>query len=207
LRPTTQAGEVSGSCQVTDPTAVDGLQAKPPQLSPFALNAMATAHLCPAPRLGLPLPAQVKFIDLHMAGEPFAPSANRATSQLMQPPPSGLVASQPEQVLQVDGVAPGLASGEPPQGPNPVPKRLPIAVQDRAGGDRLVVFAAPADAQAPSAHPVAGMPAAVASKPLRPSHLKQILVAGLLVRKALIKFLLVFLKIFKTSRSPTDSGS
>jgi hypothetical protein len=185
--------------QVTDPAAVDGLQAKPPQLAPFALNGNGDRAFVSSPTawLATALPAQVKLIDFNMAREPLASLADRATAQLLQPTPGGLVASQPEQVLQVDGVDPGLAGGEPPQGLEPVPQRLLGAVQDRAGGDRLVVFASPANAQAPSAHPVTGVPAAWAPKPLRPSYSKQILVAGLLAGEALIKLLLGLGKIFK----------
>jgi hypothetical protein len=187
------------SRQVTDTTAVDGLQAKPPEFAPFALNGYGDRTLVPSPtaRLATALPAQVKLIDLHMPAELLAPPADRAAAQLLQPPPGGLVASQPEQVLQVDGVDPGLASGELPQGFELVAQRLLGAVQDRAGGDRLMVFTSPADAQAPRAHPVAGMPASGASKPLRPSHSKQVLVAGLLAGETLIKLLLVLGKILK----------
>jgi hypothetical protein len=69
-------------------------------------------------------------------------------------------------------------------------------MQDRACGNRLVVFASATDAEPSGAHPTAGVSASRAVKPLRPPHPKKIVVAGLLLRKAFVKFLLVIGEIF-----------
>jgi len=79
-----------------------------------------------------------------------------------------------------------------------------------ACGNRLVIFASATDAEPSGAHPEVGVSASRAVKPVRPPHSKKIVVAGLLVRKAFVKLLLVIREIFGNDelahRWPPDVG-
>ena len=142
-----------------------------------------------------------------MSRKLFASLPDRTAAQLLQPALCRIVASQSQQIFQVDGVDPGLASGKPPHRFKPGPQGLLGAMQDRACGNRLVVFASATDAEPSGAHPITGVFASRAVKPLRPPYPKKIVVTGLLLRKAFVKLLLVImlhsiiLKYFKKGKN------
>src|SRR5512137_172179 len=177
--------------QVTGRARVDDLQPKPTQFAPLSLDGHGydALVLSTAAALAAAFTTQVKHIHLHISRKSFAALPDRTTAQLLQPAPCRIVASQPQQIFQVDGVDPGLASGKPPHRFKPGPQGLLGAMQARACGNRLVVFASATDADPSGAHPITGVFASRAVKPLRPPHPKKIVVTGLLLRKAFVKLL------------------
>jgi len=184
--------------QLNGRARVDDLRPKSAQIAPLSLDGHGYDALVlnTAAALAAAFTAQVKFIHLHMSRKSFAALPDRTTAQVLQPAPFRMVASQPQQIFQVDGVDPGLASGKPPHRFKEGPHGLFGAMQNRGCGNRLVVFPSATDAALSGTHPTTAVPATWAVRPLRPPHPKKILAAGLLLRKAFVKLLLVIREIF-----------
>jgi hypothetical protein len=68
-------------------------------------------------------------------------------------------------------------------------------MHNRSGGQRMLMLTACANEKTSGALPVSVVAATQTDKTLRPSEAEKIIVAGLIVIKALVKFSLVFWKI------------
>ena len=74
-----------------------------------------------------------EFIHLDTAGQLLPVLANRASPELLQPAPGGVVAAEAQKLFEIDGIDTGLSGREPPHGLKPVCDRLFRTVHYRTG--------------------------------------------------------------------------
>ncbi len=80
------------------------------------------------------LSTHVGFIHLHAAVKLVSPRTHHRPTQLVQPRPSRLIASKPQNLLQTRRAGAVLLAGHMPNGSKPQPQWLANVLKDRAGG-------------------------------------------------------------------------
>ena len=132
--------------------------------------------------------AQVGLVYLDSPGQAIPVRAHHGASQFMQPRPSRLVTPQPQHPLEAHGAGTVLLAGHPPDRPEPKCQGLAGVLKDRPGRHRTLVVATRTLQQNAGLRPTFPPATARAAKAVRPTEPKQILPAGLLRRKASLKF-------------------
>src|SRR6266702_1267928 len=121
----------------------------------------------------------VRLIDLHGSVEPITAWADHRPPQFVQPGPSGDVAPQTEDPLEVQGAGAVLLRRDPPDRAEPQRQRFSRVLENRAGSHRRVMLTAGADQQPPSRRPRRPSAAPRADKPVGPPQFQEIVPARL----------------------------
>ncbi len=143
---------------------------------------------CSAASFSRPLSANENYIHLNHAGKPITSWPDHSPPKFVQPIPSGVIPTQPQNQLQAQGTHTALLTGDISQGFKPKSQRLVCVVKEGACSRRNLVIALHAP-ELPSVHSpsLVGL-ASWANKSIRPSQLRDVVSAGWFGRKPLAKF-------------------
>ena len=132
----------------------------------------------------------VRLIDLDRSVEPFASRSDHCPSQLVQPGPGCLVATQAKYALKTECTGAVLLACNEPHRLKPDPQWLASVLKHGSRRNRDLTTTLPTMQIAPRGNPGRGLaPAARALISLRPTDAKNITPAGGLIRKPAIKLL------------------
>ena len=142
------------------------------------------------------LTAKVKLICFDIAGKFFTVVSDRTAAKFVEPTPGGVIAAKTQQIFEVDGIDTGFSSCKPPHRFEPSPQRPSGAMHDGSGSQRMLGLTAVTHVKSLGGLPVFSAAAFRTDKAGRPSAYKQVFTASVFIRKAPIKFGLIFRKIF-----------
>ena len=138
----------------------------------------------------------VRFIDFHRARQGIPTWTNHRAAQFVQPTPGGSVTPQPQDTLQAQSAGPMLLTGHSPGCPEPQSQRRAGVLENGPGGGGHRIETPRTHLSSPSVSPRLAFLAPRTHETLRPLEPFEILAAGRVGCKPLIKLQLVFWIIF-----------
>ena len=136
------------------------------------------------------------LVDLDVPLETVASRGNHGATQLVQPSPRGLVASETKDSLNRHRTGPGFRPGQIPHRPKPRAQRFARTLEDRPGPPRALITAVPAHYQSTLRRPALLSAASATNKTLRPPKAQQIGFASRFATETRLEFRLISRIIF-----------
>ena len=124
--------------------------ARPRTSAPMTTSAFLSDVPAPPTRLN---PTDEGFVHLDRPGQTVPARPDHRTSKLVQPRPCGSIAAQAEDSLQSQRAGAVLLADDPPDSSEPGHQRRARILEERAGGHRRLVPAAPAHPEPPPGAP------------------------------------------------------
>ncbi len=168
----------------------DSLQPDAPNMVPIVLCRnyyQRFPHCSSSPLAGF-LSPYVCFVHVNGSCKTVAPRSNHGSAKLMQPSPSGLIATHSKHTFKAQSTRTILLAGNVPHGPEPQRQRQTAVLKDSPRSDRHLATTTAAQKQ-PPAHRPRLIPATLrAYKAVGPTEIEQVAPAQLIRGKPALQF-------------------